>query len=83
VSVLVKGTKAGAQTDFDGKFTIKASPSQILIFSYVGMTTQEVKASSATINVKLSSDSQELSEVVVTTALGIKRDKKALGYATQ
>jgi TonB-linked SusC/RagA family outer membrane protein len=83
VSVLVKGTKSGAQTDFDGKYTIKASPSQILIFSYVGMTTQEVKASSATVNVKLNADSQELSEVVVTTALGIKREKKALGYATQ
>jgi len=83
VSVLVKGTKAGAQTDFDGNYTIKASPSQVLIFSYVGMTTQEVKASSTTVNVKLSADSQELSEVVVTTALGIKRDKKALGYATQ
>ncbi|TDD75879.1 SusC/RagA family TonB-linked outer membrane protein [Flavobacterium caseinilyticum] len=82
VSVLVKGTQNGTQTDFDGKFSIKASPSQVLIFSYVGMTTREITASSATLNVKLDTDSQELSEVVV-TALGIKRDKKALGYATQ
>jgi hypothetical protein len=37
VSVLVKGTKFGTQTDFDGKYAINASPSQILIFSYVGM----------------------------------------------
>jgi TonB-linked SusC/RagA family outer membrane protein len=82
VSVLVKGTQNGTQTDFDGKFSIKASPSQVLIFSYVGMTTREITASSATLNVKLDTDSQELSEVVV-TALGIKREKKSLGYATQ
>jgi hypothetical protein len=36
VSVLVKGTKFGTQTDFDGKYAINASPNQILIFSYVG-----------------------------------------------
>ena len=82
VSVLVKGTQNGTQTDFDGKFSIKASPSQVLIFSYVGMTTREITASSASLNVKLDTDSQELSEVVV-TALGIKREKKSLGYATQ
>ncbi|WP_269237521.1 SusC/RagA family TonB-linked outer membrane protein [Flavobacterium flavigenum] len=81
VSVLVKGTKAGTQTDFDGKFSIKASQSQILVFSYIGMKSQEVAASSTTINVKLSDDSVELESVVV-TALGIKKEKKALGYAT-
>jgi hypothetical protein len=47
VSVLVKGTKTGTQTDFDGKYSIKASSSQILIFSYVGMKTQEAIASSS------------------------------------
>lgn len=83
VSVLVKGTKSGTQTDFDGKYSIKASSSQVLIFSYVGMKTQEIAASSATVNVKMQSDSEQLSEVVVTTALGIKREKKSLGYATQ
>jgi TonB-dependent SusC/RagA subfamily outer membrane receptor len=83
VSVLVKGTQSGTQSDFDGKFSIKATSSQVLIFSYVGMKTQEITASSTALNVKLESDSQELSEVVVTTALGIKREKKALGYATQ
>ena len=83
VSVLVKGTKAGTQTDFDGKFSIKASSSQVLVFSYIGMKTQEVAASSSVINVKLSGDAQELESVVVTTALGIKREKKSLGYATQ
>ena len=53
VSVLVKGTKSGTQTDFDGKFVIKASPSQVLIISFVGMKTQEVLASSTSISVKL------------------------------
>nr|WP_314897464.1 SusC/RagA family TonB-linked outer membrane protein [uncultured Flavobacterium sp.] len=82
VSVLVKGTKSGTQTDFDGKYSIKATSSQVLIFSYIGMKTQEVMASSSTVNVKLKDDSVELEGVVV-TALGIKREKKSLGYATQ
>lgn len=83
VSVLLKGTKTGTQTDFDGKYTIKASPSQVLAFSYIGMKTQEVAASSSVINIKLAGDAQELEGVVVTTALGIRREKKSLGYATQ
>ncbi|PXY41936.1 SusC/RagA family TonB-linked outer membrane protein [Flavobacterium cheongpyeongense] len=83
VSVLIKGTKVGTQTDFDGKFSIKASPNQVLVFSYIGMKTQEITATSANINVKLAGDAQELEGVVVTTALGIKREKKSLGYATQ
>jgi TonB-linked SusC/RagA family outer membrane protein len=83
VSVLVKGTKNGTQTDFDGKYSIKASPSQILVFSYIGMKTQEITASSSTVNTKLSGDALELEGVVVTTAMGIKREKKSLGYAAQ
>ncbi|WP_396195691.1 SusC/RagA family TonB-linked outer membrane protein [Flavobacterium sp.] len=82
VNVLVKGTKMGTQTDFDGKFSISASPSQTLIFNYVGMKTQEIVASSSTINVKMKDDAVELEGVVV-TALGIKREKKSLGYSTQ
>ena len=82
VSVLVKGTKSGTQTDFDGKYSIKATPSQVLVFSYIGMKSQEAAASSSTVNVKLASGALELEGVVV-TALGIKREKKSLGYATQ
>lgn len=82
VSVLVKGTKTGTQSDFDGKYTIKAQPSDVLLFSYVGMKSSEKSASSTTVNVKLASDATQLESVVV-TALGIKRDKKSLGYATQ
>jgi len=81
VSVLVKGTKTGTQTDFDGKFSIKASSNQVLVFSYIGMKSQEVAASSTSLSVKLKDDSVELESVVV-TALGIKKEKKALGYAT-
>ncbi|MNX20983.1 TonB-dependent Receptor Plug Domain protein [compost metagenome] len=82
VSVLVKGTKVGTQTDFDGKYSIKASPNQVLVFTYIGMKTQEIAASSTSVNAKLASSSVELEGIVV-TALGIKREKKALGYATQ
>ncbi len=82
VSVLVKGTKTGTQTDFDGKFSIKATPSQTLVFSYIGMKTQEVKATNASFNVKLASSAIELEGAVV-TAMGVKKSKKALGYASQ
>ena len=81
VSVLVKGTQTGTQTDFDGKYSIKATPSQVLIFSYVGMKTQEATASSTKLNVKLASTAVELEGVVV-TAFGIKRNPKKLGYST-
>lgn len=83
VSVLVKGTKLGTQTDFDGKYTIKASTNQVLVFSYVGMKTQEVVVNSSLINIKLVDNTTELEGVVVTTAMGVKREKKSLGYATQ
>ncbi|MDD5150487.1 MAG: SusC/RagA family TonB-linked outer membrane protein [Flavobacterium sp.] len=81
VSVLIKGTQSGTQTDFDGKYSIKAKTDQILIFSYIGMKTQEITANSPTVNVKMTSDAVELEGVVV-TALGIKKSEKALGYAT-
>ncbi|SHG49518.1 TonB-linked outer membrane protein, SusC/RagA family [Flavobacterium fluvii] len=80
VSVLVKGTQNGTQTDFDGKYSIKATPSQVLVFSYIGMKTHEVSASSAKLNVKLESTAVELEGVVV-TAFGIKRNPKKLGYS--
>jgi TonB-linked SusC/RagA family outer membrane protein len=81
VSVLIKGTKNGTQSDFDGKYTIKAAPSDVLVFSYVGMKSTEKSASSVTVNAKLSSDATQLEGVVV-TALGIKKQKRSLGYAT-
>jgi TonB-linked SusC/RagA family outer membrane protein len=83
VSVLVKGTKSGTQTDFDGKYAIKVASNEMLVFSYIGMKTQEVPATAFIINIKLTDNAQELEGVVVTTALGIKREKKSLGYASQ
>lgn len=82
VNVLVKGTALGTQTDIDGKYSIKATPTDKLVFNFVGMKSQEVAASSTSINVKMKDDAVELEGVVV-TALGVKRDKKSLGYATQ
>jgi TonB-linked SusC/RagA family outer membrane protein len=83
VSVLVKGTKSGTQTDFDGKFSIKATSSQVLIFSYIGMKTQEVAATSTNLRVNLKDSSIELEGVVIVGVLGIKRTKDALTSATQ
>ncbi len=83
VSVLVKGTKSGTQTDFDGKFSIKATSSQVLIFSYIGMKTQEVAATSTNLKVNLKDSSIELEGVVIVGALGIKRTKDALTSSTQ
>jgi len=80
VSVLVKGTKNGTQSDFDGKYTIKAKPNDILVFSYIGMKSSEKSASSTTLNIKLASDATQLESVVV-TAFGIKRKPKDLGYS--
>ncbi|NRT10914.1 SusC/RagA family TonB-linked outer membrane protein [Flavobacterium sp. 14A] len=82
VSVLIKGTQNGTQTDIDGKYSIKVSPNQTLTFTYIGMKRQEVLATSSTINIKLLDDSIELEGVIV-GALGIKRKKDAVTSASQ
>lgn len=80
-SVLVKGTTNGAATDVDGKFSLSATPGKILVISYVGCASKEVKVTDASsYNIKMDDSSTNLNEVVV-TALGIKKDKKSLGYA--
>lgn len=81
VTIVVKGTTTSTQTDFDGKFSISATPQQTLVFTYIGMGSKEASAAQQTINVSLASAATELEGVVV-TALGIKREKRALGYAT-
>ncbi len=78
-SVLVKGTTVGTITDFDGNYTIEAELGAELEFSYMGYTSQTHKVTGNTINVTMSENTEVLSEVVV-TAMGIKRDRKALGY---
>jgi TonB-linked SusC/RagA family outer membrane protein len=83
VNIVVKGTTNGTQTDFDGKYSINAKAGDVLSFTYVGLKSQEVTVSaSSTLNVTMQEDASVLDEVVV-TALGIKREKKSLGYATQ
>ncbi|WP_372640480.1 SusC/RagA family TonB-linked outer membrane protein [Ancylomarina sp.] len=81
VSVVVKGTTIGASTDIDGKYSLEASASDVLVYSFVGMVPQEIKVGSQTIiNVVLETESIGMDEVVV-TALGVTREKKSLGYA--
>lgn len=82
VTVSIVGASQGTVTDIDGNFSLQASRGDRLRISYVGYQTQEVTVSGASVKVVLTEDSKSLDEVVV-TALGIKREKKALGYAIQ
>lgn len=81
VSVVVKGTTIGTTTDIDGKYSLNVpQDAATIIFTFVGLKTVEMPTTQSVINVVMESDSQELEEVVV-TALGISREKKAIGYA--
>ena len=82
VAVAQKGTNNATLTDFDGKFSLTAEKGATLVFSSMGMETQEVVASSDFLQVSMEAAASQLDEVVV-TALGISREKKSLGYATQ
>ncbi len=83
VSVSVKGTTLGTITDMDGLFKLKVpKEAKTLVFTFVGMATQEVAiGNQTTINVKLAASNIAVDEVVV-TAMGIKRSEKSLGYST-
>lgn len=79
VSVIVKGTTRGAQTDFDGKYTIKASVGEILVFSFVGMkNAQATIGASNTINMSMQEDIAALDEVVV-VAYGTQTKQSIVG----
>ncbi len=83
ISVQEKGTKNGAITDGTGNFKLSMAPDGTLLLSGIGFLSQEISvAGKTTINVTLAADNKNLGEVVV-TALGIKREKKSLGYALQ
>ncbi|WP_433901666.1 SusC/RagA family TonB-linked outer membrane protein [Sphingobacterium puteale] len=83
VTVSIKGKPVSTQTNPDGSFTIKAEPGDILIFRAVGSKEkQQAVGADATVNIALSGSEEALEEVVV-TAMGIKKEKKALGYAVQ
>ncbi|PKQ65634.1 SusC/RagA family TonB-linked outer membrane protein [Labilibaculum filiforme] len=81
VSVIVKGTTIGTTTDFDGNYSLSVPvDGKTLVFSFVGMTMQERAITTTTINVVMETESIGMDEVVV-TAMGVTREKKALGYA--
>lgn len=84
VSIKVEGTNTGTITDFDGKYTVRVTkPNARLVFTYVGYTTMTKALGQANVlDVVMGEDNKMLSEVVV-TALGIKREEKALSYNVQ
>ncbi len=83
VAVILKGTTTGVETDVDGRYSIAVPANAVLVFSFMGMNTQEIPVNSRTvIDVKMQTSAVRLDEVVV-TAMGITRDQKAVGYAVQ
>lgn len=81
VSVVVKGTTVGTSTSIDGKYRISVpSNGKVLVFSFVGMDPAERAVNSNVIDVVMTTDTKQIDEVIV-TALGIKRETKALGFA--
>ncbi|WP_421944961.1 SusC/RagA family TonB-linked outer membrane protein [Pedobacter sp.] len=80
-TVRVKGTAIGVSTDVNGKFALNAPENAVLVVSYAGFQTKEVSIGNQTsIDIVLAEDTKQLSDVVV-TALGIKKERRALGYS--
>ncbi|MBN9295494.1 MAG: SusC/RagA family TonB-linked outer membrane protein [Filimonas sp.] len=84
VSILIDNTTKGGSTDANGNFSISAGANAVLTFSYVGYASKSVNVSGVNgpLQIQLVSGNNSLDEVVV-TALGISKQKKSLGYATQ
>ncbi len=83
VNVLIKGTTRGVSSDINGVFQLKVDQSDVLVFSFIGYETKEVAVTGTkSFDIQLDPSAESLDEVVV-TALGIKREKKALGYSVQ
>ena len=81
-SVLEKGTSNGTITDFDGIYELTVSDNAVLVFSYVGLASQEVKVTGPKHDVTLKADAIAMEEVVV-TAMGVVQEKKRLNFAVQ
>lgn len=82
-NLIEKGTTNGTITDMNGAFSLEMDANSFLNISYIGYNTQEIAVNKGTVfTIKLQEDTKALDEVVV-TALGIKREEKALGYAVQ
>ncbi|MFI5136232.1 MAG: SusC/RagA family TonB-linked outer membrane protein [Sphingobacteriales bacterium] len=82
VTVKVKGSTLGTQTNPAGKYTLSVPQGATLVFSFIGFETLQVPVTGPTINVILISSNNQLGEVVVTTSLGIKHQERDLGYST-
>jgi TonB-linked SusC/RagA family outer membrane protein len=84
-SIIIKETKQSAISQSDGTYHINAEVGQTLIFGYLGMVSQEVTVTvnSANIDVELSIDTRQLTDVIITGALGIKRSSRELGASAQ
>lgn len=83
VNIIVKGTINGTVTDFEGNYTISAPADAVLVFSFIGYNDEEqVIGGRARIELSMLPNMEALDEVIV-TALGIKRETKALGYSAQ
>lgn len=80
VSISVKGTTSGTITDVNGQFTIQAKKGNTLVFSYIGYQKLEQKVLENSLKITLKENAVEVDEVVV-TALGIRKEKKALAYS--
>jgi iron complex outermembrane receptor protein len=75
VNVLIKGTNTGTTTDFDGNYQISAKTGDVLVFSYVGFSTQEISFNGeSTLNVQLAEDASALDEVVLIGYGSVKKD---------
>lgn len=82
-NILVKGTTKGSTSDMEGNFKLESKKGDIIVVTFIGYKTQEIQVGNQTMyNINLSPDATMLGEVMV-TALGIKRDQKALGYSVQ
>jgi len=83
VTVVIKGTNSGTQTNAEGKFTLSASPNAVLVFRFIGYAAVERSASGDLSNIVLTANSNQLGEVVVTGAYGTKQTSRSASYAAQ
>jgi len=84
VSVLEKGTRTGTVTNVDGKFQLSVNEGAVLVFSFVGMKSQEVKVGqSSKLEIFIESDTHQVDEIMVTAEFGMKRVARSIGSSVQ
>ena len=81
VTIVIKGTSTGTSTDIDGHYALNVPGDVVLVFSFVGMKSQEIAiGTKKVIDVKLENESMRMDEVLV-TAMGLRRAERGLGYS--